>query len=77
MEKSWLELLQEVVLLNGRLNKICIGVGININQMEFPGTLEEKATSLKKEFGKEFDRLEIFAKFIELFEKEYLKMIEE
>lgn len=45
--------------------------------MEFPGTLEEKATSLKKEFGKEFDRLEIFAKFIELFEKEYLKMIEE
>lgn len=76
-EKKLAGILTETTVVAGRLKKLFIGVGININQIEFPGTLEPKATSLKKEFNKDFDRIEIFAKFIELFEKEYLKMIEE
>lgn len=76
-EKKLAGILTETTVIAGRLKKLFIGVGININQIEFPGTLEQKATSLKKEFNKDFDRIEIFAKFIELFEKEYLKMIEE
>jgi BirA family biotin operon repressor/biotin-[acetyl-CoA-carboxylase] ligase len=57
------------------IKKIFIGIGINVNQMEFPGNLKEKATSLKKEFNKDFDRIEIFTKFLEEFEIEYIKMI--
>lgn len=56
---------------------IYIGIGININQVKFPGTLSNLATSLKLEFGKSFNRAEILVKFLEEFEKQYLKMIEE
>ena len=59
------------VILNGKK----IGIGMNINQTYFPGSLEKLATSLKNEFGKEFDRLEVFSKFLELFEKEYFNII--
>ena len=52
-----------------------IGIGINVNQTEFPGTLKDIASSLKKEFGREFDREEILINFLEEFEKEYIKLI--
>ena len=75
--KKMAGIITESVAIGEQLKKICIGVGININQIEFPGSLENIATSLKKEFNKDFDRLEIFSKFLELFEKEYLKMVKE
>jgi BirA family biotin operon repressor/biotin-[acetyl-CoA-carboxylase] ligase len=59
------------------INRIYIGIGININQTEFSGTLNEIATSLKREFNKKFDRIEILIKFLEEFETKYIKIIEE
>jgi BirA family biotin operon repressor/biotin-[acetyl-CoA-carboxylase] ligase len=58
-----------------KVKRIYIGIGININQTEFPGTLKNIATSLKREFNKEFDRIEIFSEFLKEFEEEYIKMI--
>ena len=53
---------------------IIIGIGINVNQMEFNDEITKKATSLKKEFGIEFLRSDILARFLNKFEEEYLKI---
>ncbi len=58
------------------VKKIFIGIGFNVNQEEFPGNLSEIATSMKKEFGKEYDREKILRKFLELFEEKYLKLLD-
>lgn len=68
-------ILTETVAVGNIIKKLFIGIGMNINQTYFPGSLENLATSLKNEFGKEFDRLEVFSKFLELFEKEYFNII--
>ena len=41
-----------------------IGIGFNVNQTEFEGEISKIATSLKKEFGVEFDKIEILVKII-------------
>lgn len=50
---------------------IIIGVGININQEEFPEELLDKATSLLLETGKTFSREEVIAQTMACFEKNY------
>ena len=57
------------------VKKIFIGIGLNVNQDEFPGNLANIATSLKKEFGNEYDREKILKKFLELFEEKYVKLL--
>lgn len=42
----------------------------------FHGNLGEIATSLKKEFKANFSREDILSKFLEIFEKRYLELIE-
>ena len=49
---------------------LIISLGFNVNQEIFKKEIEETATSLKKEFGKDFNREEIIIKFIEYLEKE-------
>lgn len=56
--------------------KIFIGIGFNVNEDKFPGNLSEIATSLKVEFGTEFSREDILIRFLEIFEKNYLELIE-
>lgn len=68
-------ILTESVSNNECVKKIFIGIGFNVNQESFPGNLSDIATSLKKEFGMEFDREKILKKFLELFEEKYLKLI--
>ena len=68
-------ILTETVCKGEFVNKMYIGIGINVNQDEFPGNLSEIATSLKKEFGKEFDRENIIVHFLNEFEKVYLELI--
>lgn len=57
------------------VTKIYIGIGVNVNQSKFPGSLSEIATSLKKEFSQEFDRESIIVEFLNEFEKCYKIMI--
>ena len=57
------------------VSKIFIGIGINVNQEEFPGNLEEIATSLKKICQKEFSREKLIEQFLNDFEKKYLKIV--
>ena len=57
------------------VKRICVGIGLNINQTEFPGNLEKIASSLKKEFNIEFSKEDIITEFFNIFEKEYLKLL--
>ncbi len=42
------------------LDYAVIGIGVNVNQKTFDGDLINRATSLSQEFGREFDRREVF-----------------
>lgn len=57
------------------VKRLCIGIGLNVNQTDFPGNLKEIASSLKTEFNRDFKREEIISEFFNIFEKEYLKLI--
>lgn len=48
---------------------------MNVNQKKFPPQLKKVATSLRNEFKTCFNRIDIIAGFLAIFEKEYLKMI--
>ena len=69
-------ILTEAVTRGDIVQKLYIGIGLNINQISFPKELESIATSLKNELNKELNREEILIKFLEEFEKEYIKIIQ-
>lgn len=48
---------------------------MNVNQKKFPPQLKKIATSLKNEFKIGFNRIDIIAGFLSVFEKEYIKML--
>lgn len=60
-------LLLEIKDLNNELKKFIIGIGLNVNQIFFPEEITHKASSLKKEFKKDFHPEIILIKFTELF----------
>ena len=70
-------ILTESVSNSEVIKKIFVGIGFNVNQEIFPGNLSKIATSLKKEFGGDYDREAILAKFLELFEEKYIHIIYE
>ncbi|MCU1248418.1 MAG: biotin/acetyl-CoA-carboxylase ligase [Edaphobacter sp.] len=47
-----------------------VGVGINVNQQNFPAELQALATSLRRESGKEWARERILIAFLHAFDKE-------
>lgn len=55
---------------------VVVGIGINVNQMEFPEELLVSATSLRKESGMLTDREELITKIVEYFQHFYEIFIE-
>ena len=53
------------------INYIVVGIGVNVNNTDFPGNLSY-ATSLKLEGQKEYQRREIIKVFLEKFEPYYM-----
>lgn len=53
------------------VNYVVVGVGINVNQQEFPEEIRNMATSLCVETKKSYKRSEIVAAILEQFEKNY------
>ena len=56
---------------------LVIGIGINTNKMNFTSDIEDLATSIKKEFGIEVDRLKIIEEFCNQFEATIKRRIED
>lgn len=48
---------------------LVIGIGINLKQIDFAHDIKDIATSIKKETGKEIDRIEFITEFCNRFEK--------
>lgn len=70
-------ILTEMGMKNGKVDYVVVGTGINCNQMRFPGEIEQKASSLKLEYGYEVNREAVAASFLKEFEdlyEEFLKV---
>lgn len=48
------------------------GLGLNVNQREWPKELEGRATSLQEELGRQLDLNQLLVSFLNSFEEEYL-----
>lgn len=57
-------ILTETNIIGNKINYLIISIGFNANESDFPKELENIATSLKKETGREFNKEEIIQKFI-------------
>lgn len=63
-------ILTEINTISEKINYLLISLGFNVNEVVFSKETEEIATSLKKEYGKDFEREDIIKKFVEILEKE-------
>lgn len=57
-------ILTEINTIGDKINYLLISVGFNVNEEFFSDDLKDIATSLKKEFDKDFSREEIIVNFI-------------
>src|SRR5262249_24519315 len=56
---------------------VVVGIGINVNQVKFPGELSTIATSLCIETGRNESRLELLARLLREFESDYNRFLRE
>lgn len=64
-------ILTEMSTEEENIRYVITGIGINVNMCSFPDEIGEKATSLKKELGKEVKRSYVIAAVAEAFEEYY------
>jgi BirA family biotin operon repressor/biotin-[acetyl-CoA-carboxylase] ligase len=75
--KKFCGILLEGVLREGALDYVIAGIGLNVNQVLFPDELKERATSLRIESGKDFDREELLRTVLVEFETLYTQQKED
>ncbi len=68
-------ILTEMGLENGKIREVIIGVGINVNTESFPEELTDKATSLRLETGKKYDRNQVAGLVMGKFETNYERFV--
>lgn len=66
-------LLTEAVFTGNELDRLLVGIGLNINQEIFEGETKESATSLKKESGKNISREDFLSSLLSRIEYEYTR----
>lgn len=59
-----------------RVRHVVVGVGINVNQTNFPEELQTVATSLRLATGKEWSRVELCAALLKSLDREYRGLLE-
>ena len=64
-------ILTEMATDGERVRYIVLGVGLNVNGLEFPPDLAERATSLRMACGRAFDRAQLLVDFSAVFESIY------
>jgi len=70
-KKKLCGILTESKTQNGKITKIIVGIGINVNQKSFPEEIKDMATSLFIQTGKKSFRAKIINVFAEIFEHYY------
>jgi len=67
-------ILMESAFQNNSLDYAVIGIGLNVNQKSFSKDLEDRATSLNIECGKEFDSVYVFRQIMTSLESLYMEV---
>lgn len=62
-------ILTEINTISKRVNYLIISIGFNVNEINFDNEINKIATSLKKEYKKDFDKEKIIYKIIENIDK--------
>lgn len=57
-------ILTETNILGNKINYLIISIGFNVNEIDFDDEIKDIATSLKKEYSKEFDKEKLIMEFI-------------
>ena len=70
-DKKFCGILTEMNAEVTRVRYAVVGIGINVNQREFPPDLAEIATSLRIETGREWSRVELLASLLQSLDREY------
>ena len=73
--KKFCGILTEMSAEATRVRHIVVGIGINVNQNQFPGELERTATSLRISTGTEWSRLELCAALLKSLDREYQNLL--
>ena len=60
-----------------RVRYLVIGVGVNVNQTDFPPDLRDRATSLMAETRTEWSRVELCAALLKSLDREYRALLED
>ena len=68
-------ILTETEVLGETVSTLLVGVGMNVNVEEFPSSIEDIATSLKKEYGQEFSREEIIVEICNAIDGLYTELM--
>jgi BirA family biotin operon repressor/biotin-[acetyl-CoA-carboxylase] ligase len=58
-----------------RVRHVVVGIGVNVNQANFSGELEQTATSLKMATGTEWSRVELCAALLKSLDREYRNLL--
>jgi len=74
-DKKFAGILTEMSSEATHVHHAVIGIGVNVNQVEFPEELRATATSLRIESGKEWSRVEITAALIRALDREYRALL--
>lgn len=69
--RKWVGILTETVFSGNKLERVVIGMGVNINQTEFPDEVAQEATSLANITGQTFERELLLAQICERIEYQY------
>jgi BirA family biotin operon repressor/biotin-[acetyl-CoA-carboxylase] ligase len=64
-------ILTELSADSTHVRHVVVGIGVNVNQSEFPNELRPLASSLRIETGREWSRLEIIAALLKSLDREY------
>lgn len=60
----------------GLVRFVIVGIGLNVNQVKFPGELSGTATSLRIETGRQGSRLELLVRLLRQFESDYNRFLQ-
>jgi BirA family biotin operon repressor/biotin-[acetyl-CoA-carboxylase] ligase len=74
-DKKFAGILTEMSSEGSKVHHAVVGVGVNVNQQNFPEEVRATATSLRLEAGREFSRLEVAAALIRALDREYRALL--
>jgi BirA family biotin operon repressor/biotin-[acetyl-CoA-carboxylase] ligase len=75
--KKFCGILTEMNAEATRVRHLVVGVGINVNQVQFPAELRETATSLRIATGTEWSRVELCAALLKSLDREYRALLDD